>query len=253
MKALDGTWYVTTLEVDGQQMPGGMLSEARIVVKGDLFQSLGMGAVYEGKMQLDTFANPKTFDLHFTEGPEKGNTSLGIFELEGDDWKLCMTTRGGARPKKFATKAGSGHAFETLHRGRPVRLAEPVEAPVESSGPATELEGEWSMLGGSMDGHPLEKSMVKYGKRITRGNTTTVKFGPQVFMQGTFTVDATKSPREIDFVHTQGSNKGKTQHGIYQCDGTIFLLSSAKPGNPRPTDFTPGEGKTIAEWKLEKK
>src|ERR1022692_4820542 len=66
---LEGTWYVVALEVDGQPMPAGMLGAARIVVEGDRFQSLGMGAVYEGKMKLDPSANPKTFDLTFTAGP----------------------------------------------------------------------------------------------------------------------------------------------------------------------------------------
>jgi hypothetical protein len=35
---------------------------------------------------LDTTATPKTFDLHFNQGPEKGNVSLGIMS-----W---METRG---------------------------------------------------------------------------------------------------------------------------------------------------------------
>jgi uncharacterized protein (TIGR03067 family) len=255
---LEGTWHVVALEVDGQKMPGGMLATARIVVKGDRFESLGMGAVYEGDMKLDASVNPKAFDLTFTAGPETGNTALGIYELDGDDWKLCLTTRGGPRPKRFATEPGTGHAFETLKRGKaPVAHAEevPAEEMLTGTGPVTELEGEWSMAGGFMDGHPIEKSLVKYGKRVTRGNQTTVKFGPQVFMQGTFTLDATKSPREIDFSHTQGMHKGKTQLGIYECDGKTFRLSSATPGQARPVDFEPraGDGKTIAEWKFEKK
>ena len=256
---LEGTWYVVALEVDGQPMPAGMLGAARIVVEGDRFQSLGMGAVYEGKMKLDPSANPKTFDLTFTAGPEKGNTALGIYELESDDWKLCLTTRGGDRPKRFATEPGTGHALETLQRGKAEAAAAaatevPAEAPV-SSGPATELEGEWSMVSGFMDGHPIDRSMVKSGKRLTRGNQTSVQFGPQVFIKATFTVDPAKSPREIDFVHTQGMHKGKTQLGIYECDGKKLRLSSSTPGQPRPLDFEPrkGDGKTVAEWKFEKK
>lgn len=255
---LEGTWHVVALEVDGQQMPAGMLSAARIVVKGDRFQSLGMGAIYEGDMKLDASANPKTFDLTFTAGPEIGNKALGIYEVEGDDWKLCLTTRGGPRPTRFATEPGTGHAFETLKRGKKaaasVEVAPAAQTPV-GTGPVTELEGEWSMISGVLDGDPIDKSMLKYGRRVTRGNQTTVKFGPQVYMQGTFTLDATKSPQEIDFFHTHGTNNGKTQLGIYECDGKTFRLSSATPGQARPTDFTTkkGDGRTVAEWKFEKK
>ena len=255
---LEGTWYVVALEVDGQQMPAEMLATARIVVKGNRFQSLGMSAVYEGKMKLDPSANPRTFDLTFTSGPEKGNTSLAIYELDGDDWRLCLTTRGGGRPNQFATKPGTGHALETLKRGKPASIpVTATETPAEASGdsrPATELEGEWRMISGFMDGHPIEASMVKYGKRVTRGNQTTVQFGSQVFMKATFTLDPAKSPHGIDLVHTQGMHQGKTL-GIYECDGKTLRLRASTPGQPRPADFEPrkGDGKTIAEWSLEKK
>jgi uncharacterized protein (TIGR03067 family) len=257
---LEGTWYVVALEVDGQAMPGGVLGAARIVVRGDAFQSLGMGVVYEGKMKLGQSASPKTFDLAFTAGPEKGNTNLGIYELAGDDWKLCLATRGGDRPTRFATAPGTGHALQTLKRGKAAAAGaaateSPSAEPTAGSGPATELEGEWSMVSGFMDGHPIERSMVKYGKRVTRGNQTTVQFGGQVFMKATFTCDLAKSPREIDFVHTEGMHKGKTQLGIYECDGKKLKLCSATPGQPRPADFEArkGDGKTVAEWKFEKK
>ena len=257
---LEGTWHVVALEVDGRAIPAGMLGSARIVVKGDTFQSRGMGAVYEGKLKLDESASPKTFDLTFTAGPEKGNMNWGIYELTGDDWKLCLATRGGERPTRFATEPGTGHALQTLKRGEPgTTVTAATEAPAAEapagSGPATELEGEWSMVSGFMDGNPIERSMVKYGKRVTRGNQTTVQFGGQVFMKATFTLDPSKMPREIDFVHTEGMHKGKTQLGIYECDGKKLKLSSATPGQPRPADFEvrKGDGKTVAEWRFEKK
>ncbi len=62
---------------------------------------------------------PKTFKLHFTTGPEAGNTSAGIYELDGDTWKICLALRGDNRPESFATAPGSGHACETLKRQPP--------------------------------------------------------------------------------------------------------------------------------------
>jgi uncharacterized protein (TIGR03067 family) len=69
-------------------------------------------------------------------------------------------------------------------------------------------------------------------------------------MKATFTLDRSASPHEIDLVHTEGMHKGKTQLGIYECNGQKFRLSASTPGQPRPTDFVPrkGDGKTIAEW-----
>lgn len=247
---LQGTWSVTALEVDGQKLAGGMLSGARVVVTGDRFESLGMGETYEGALTLDESARPKAFDLKFTSGPEKGNINRGIYELDGDDWKLCLATRGGPRPQEFATKPGTGHALEILKRGEVKAAAVQAETPA-GVGPATELEGEWSMMSGFMDGHPMDKSMVKYGKRVTRGSLTSVLFGPQVFMRGTFTLDASKTPREIDVAHTEGMHAGKLQLGIYECDGETLRICYGSPGQARPTDFEPrmGDGKTVAVWK----
>src|SRR5215469_15645901 len=79
---LQGTWNIVAVEMDGQKMPPG--ADARIIVDGDRFTSEGMGATYRGKLTVDAAQKPKTFDLKFTAGPEKGNTNLGIYELKGD-------------------------------------------------------------------------------------------------------------------------------------------------------------------------
>src|SRR5215469_14113430 len=121
---LQGSWNIDFLEVDGSAMPSP--PDSRIVIEGDKFQSLGMGAVYEGKVEIDARKKPKQFDLVFTDGPEKGNRSLGIYELNGDSWKICFTVTGKRRPSKFETKAGSGLALETLTRCAPPKPPAPV-------------------------------------------------------------------------------------------------------------------------------
>src|SRR5262245_66337845 len=81
LELLQGTWNVTSLEMDGQQMPDTMLGEAEIVIKGTRFMTTGMGAIYEGTLNLDPSANPPQLDMKFDAGPEKGNTNLGIYKL----------------------------------------------------------------------------------------------------------------------------------------------------------------------------
>jgi uncharacterized protein (TIGR03067 family) len=257
---LQGTWNIAALEMDGRKVP---VMGAKIVVQGDRFTSTGMGATYEGRIVADTGKSPKTIDMIFDSGPEKGNTSFGIFEFEDNDtWKLCLTTQGENRPGKFATEAGTGHAFEILKRegaagsaapaaeGTLTIPAEPADAPHLAP-----LQGEWKMVSGSLDGQALEKSMIKYGKRVTEANETTVSFGGQVYMKGRFRVDTTKNPHTIDFLHTQGSAQGQTQLGVYEIDGQTFQLALAAPGKERAADFSskPGDGKTVATWKLAKR
>lgn len=116
MDLLQGTWYIKSLSMEGQDLPAAMFTNARIVVKGNRFTSLGMGAVYEGTLELFPATNPRQLDMHFDAGPEEGNVNLGIYDITGDHWKLCIATRGSVRPSAFLSSPGSGIALEVLQR-----------------------------------------------------------------------------------------------------------------------------------------
>jgi uncharacterized protein (TIGR03067 family) len=117
LDALQGEWAITALRYDGEDVPPHTFAAARLIVEGDQFTSLGMGAAYSGKITANASVNPRTFDMFFLDGPEKGNTNRGIYEfLSGESWRLCLATRGGERPKTFASTANSGIALETLER-----------------------------------------------------------------------------------------------------------------------------------------
>jgi len=250
---LQGTWTVSALEMDGQPMPADVLGDARIVIDGSRFISTGMGAVYEGALALDASTTPARIDMQFDAGPEKGNTNLGIYQLDGASWKLCLATRGTARPASFTSPPGSGIAVETLVRGS-ARKARKVKSKVESaapSGPATEFEGEWRMLSGVMNGAAMDESAVQWVKRVTRGNQTTVLAGPQTMLRVEFTFDPSASPRSIDYLNLAGANKGKRQQGIYRLEGEVLTVCVAAPGDARPLEFVsvPGDGRTLTAWK----
>jgi uncharacterized protein (TIGR03067 family) len=113
---LQGTWAITTLEVDGKPLSPHDFAAARLIVEGDHFTALGMGAAYSGTLKLDTSVTPRALDMRFDDGTEKGNTNLCIYELSDDVWKLCVATRGSVRPTTFTSQPGSGIAVETLER-----------------------------------------------------------------------------------------------------------------------------------------
>lgn len=97
-------------------MSAGRIGDARVVITGERFQSLGMGATYEGLLRLDLSRKPKSFSIKFTRGPEKGNVNQGIYELKANRWKLCLATKGGPAPHDFVSGPGSGFAIEVLER-----------------------------------------------------------------------------------------------------------------------------------------
>jgi uncharacterized protein (TIGR03067 family) len=244
---LQGTWTVTALEVDGQKTPAAMLAHASIVVKGSRFTSSGMGAVYKGKLVLDATVSPRRLDLRFEAGPEKGNTNLCIYDLDGEEWRLCIATRGTVRPSGFVSPPGSGIAVQTLTRAAPKEKTRAAG----KAGPATEFEGEWRMVSALLDGQPMDESAVKWVKRVTRGNETTVSAGPQMMFQFQFTHDVAASPKTVDYLHTAGANEGKSQHGIYEFEGGLLKVCLAPPGAPRPAKFesSPGDGRMLTVWR----
>ncbi len=188
-----------------------------------------------------------------------------------------MATRGSERPKQFATQAGTGVALETLERVRranPRKAATPRLTPAQDhasldgligdgliddgsigDGPPTELEGEWEMVEAIFNGQPLDPNMVKFCKRLTRGNVTTVLAGPQTMLKARFAVGSSKNPNTIDYVNLHGANKGKSQLGIFERKGATLKMCIAAPSQPRPTDFSskPGDGRNYTSWRLNKK
>ncbi len=271
IKALQGTWTIVSLEVDGQKMEGS--PSGQVVVKGDRFTTISMGAAYEGVVEVDATRKPKHFNLVFTEGPEKGNTNRGIYELDGDAWRICLNTTGGPRPGEFATTPGSGRALETLRRGGAMgpegtpqatsggasapraKQAKGETAAAEVPGPegdpAPELAGEWSMGSCVMDGRPLETEFLKYGKRAASATEVTVTMGPQVMLRAAYRVDRSAVPHRMNYVLAHGPQKGKAQHGIYRLEGGTLETCFAAPGRERPADFssTAGDGRTLTQWK----
>ncbi len=254
VERLQGRWNVVALEIDGNKLPEGIFGGARIMIDGNRFTTIAMGATYEGTFSVDSSKTPRTVDLNFSSGPEKGNTSRGIYELEGDTWKLCLTISNTERPAKFATSPDSGHALEILVRDEgKVATSEVEEAAAEGmvSDPAPEIEGEWTMVSGVRDGHPIDERMVKSGKRTAKGNETTVSFGGQMVLRANYAVNKSAVPHHIDYLHTSGMFTGQRQCGIYQLDGDLLRLSFASSGMARPEDFSarPGDGRTVTVWR----
>jgi uncharacterized protein (TIGR03067 family) len=239
---LQGPWTLAALRIDGADLPAG----GGIRIDGDRFTTVAMGAEYAGTVVVDEAATPKHFDLIFSDGPESGNRNFGIYELDGGTWRLCLNMTGQSRPSAFAAEPGSGNALEVFTRGA-AAVMEPEPAAAAAATGEGELVGEWAMQAAYQGGQALDASMVKTGRRITSATETTTYFGKQVFLQATYTTDASLTPKTIDLL----LKNGKTQLGIYEVDGDTMRICFTTPGKPRPADFEsrPADGRTSAVWK----
>jgi uncharacterized protein (TIGR03067 family) len=112
----EGTWRFTAIEVEGMKTPPEYFKGARMICHGDQFTVKEPTATYRGTFHVDVSKKPKQIDVAFAEGPDKGKTLLGIYELEGDTYRVCIGLTGRSRPTEFASKPGSGHVLEVLKR-----------------------------------------------------------------------------------------------------------------------------------------
>ena len=98
-KELAGVWDGRVDEgATGHQLT---FTPDHIAGKQDEKQYLG-----EGGFKLDLLKQPRWMDATGTKGPQRGRRYLGIYALDGDTLKWCVSTPGNERPTEFATKNG---------------------------------------------------------------------------------------------------------------------------------------------------
>jgi uncharacterized protein (TIGR03067 family) len=119
---LQGTWKAVTVEQNGESKEDA--EDHRLIFAGDEFTiKRGDQAILKGKFKIDPSKNPKEIDMDITEAQKeqlKDKTAVGIYSLDGDTLKWCVTEPGCAdRPKEFSGTAGSKQLMVTLKREKP--------------------------------------------------------------------------------------------------------------------------------------
>jgi uncharacterized protein (TIGR03067 family) len=114
-----GTWSIISNEESGQKAPPDAYQLVRIIFNKDRYEVKEQDAIAElGSLKLDAKKAPKTVDFKITKGDGEGKTQLGIYEINGDTLKLCVSMPPGSteRPTAFSTEAGSNTLLMVLKR-----------------------------------------------------------------------------------------------------------------------------------------
>jgi uncharacterized protein (TIGR03067 family) len=119
LEALEGKWVFETLVVGGVDEYKDGAPKVVIQFKG------GKGEFVEGnvvpdyrtfKFKIDPTTDPKCLDVTFID---KGETMEAIYELKGDELKICVHAGGKERPTKFESPEGSPLVLAVAKRQKP--------------------------------------------------------------------------------------------------------------------------------------
>jgi uncharacterized protein (TIGR03067 family) len=113
---LQGVWKITTMESGGTAAAANLRTADRytLVVVGDAY----VLRLHAGTLTVDI--KKKTVDMTVTEGPYKGTTVPGIFELKDGTLKLAFSTpgRNPVRPTELKTGPGTTHMLYTFEHDK---------------------------------------------------------------------------------------------------------------------------------------
>ena len=110
------------------------------------------------------------------------------------------------------------------------------------------LQGQWEQVSLAVDGieSPPDDLSPPGGVSAFIGNRFTVHAGDgALLLEGSFTLDASTDPKQINWLDATGPDAGKVLAAIYRLDGDHFVFVAADPGAPRPAVFYAGAGQTM--------
>ncbi len=95
-----------------------------LIIKGERWKlEFGLGESKEthaGTQKLDSTKNPKAIDIKVTEGQGKDVKLFGIYELDGDNYKVCFSSGSSQkdRPRDFDAEPDTNRALFVFKRAK---------------------------------------------------------------------------------------------------------------------------------------
>lgn len=110
-----GTWLVESMLSNGKPPRVPINGMSYKFADGKMTLRVPQGERYQ-TYKTDASEKPAAIDLTAQDGPAKGKTVKGIYEVKGDEMKMCFAAPDADRPKEFVSKEGSNTVLLTLKR-----------------------------------------------------------------------------------------------------------------------------------------
>jgi uncharacterized protein (TIGR03067 family) len=118
LQRLQGGWQVAHDEENGKAASAAELKQRTLFIGHDSFLLRDGGKLLKIGMlkNIDLERTPHAATVIMVQGGKKGKIMLGIFERDGDDFKLCIDTTGDSRPKDFSAGTDSNRRLFVCKR-----------------------------------------------------------------------------------------------------------------------------------------
>jgi uncharacterized protein (TIGR03067 family) len=101
---LQGTWKISALEINGNQVAVENLASAQVVIKDNQYQVAIGKEKYTVTITLDPSKNPKELDMMFNDGADKDRVARAIYKLDKDSFTLVRNLQvEQRRPSEFGS------------------------------------------------------------------------------------------------------------------------------------------------------
>jgi uncharacterized protein (TIGR03067 family) len=108
LEGLQGNWVLASSERDGNKLTEDQVKAIRRTIKGNELTVTRDGEeILKATLKVDASKKPMTIDITLDGG--EGQTLKGIYELNGEEQKVCYGRPGEDRPTEFA--AGEGRTL----------------------------------------------------------------------------------------------------------------------------------------------
>jgi uncharacterized protein (TIGR03067 family) len=117
---IQGKWKITAQVEEGKPSPPARYEKMCLRFTADKMIAVERDEKHEATYKLGPRRTPPAIEITPDDGPSKGEQARGIYQLDGDRLKICLTLEAGKEPPTdFSAPADSGRVLLTLERIKP--------------------------------------------------------------------------------------------------------------------------------------
>lgn len=178
-------------------------------------------SVESGMIAVDVTRKPKGYSVTILDKiGNKSETYNGIYRIEGDTLRTCVNTNAGqSAPTEF--EAGKGSKAQLI---------------VWKKLNATEIDGTWKLTKYFENGTANEEIVKQNYIIVRKGGLQEITKDGKPFSKTWFEVDASHSPKHIDFIHVEDRDQQPSILGVYELNDDVLkvALLSTNESTARP-------------------